>query len=157
MKKIIYTLLILSIFVSCNNETNIIRLKIHCGSGKYKDDNSNEIKGKIYFYESALVANLPCSKEQIISKLLEYHKKKLAEVFANNQVVNLSTTFYNKNTTTSYFITNDDDPGGFSSEILTDYYKKYGIAEINSTRQKNTTTLRHEITFANSDKSEVIK
>ena len=149
MKKIGYAIAIMCFTISCTQETKILKLEKHSGNGTYDRE---EDSTKIFYYQSALVSNVPENQDQIKSKLFDFHKKSLDTIFLKKDVVSFRTTFYLKNFTTSYFIDNDDDPGGFSSEILSDYYEKYGIAEIQSSRQKESSKIKNEITFANSDK-----
>lgn len=135
--------------ISCMQEIEILKLQNHYGSGAYT---AGDDVGKTFYYQSALVSSVSQNQNQIKLKLFDFHKRSLDTIFSNKDVVSFRTTFYLKNFTTSYFIDNDDDPGGFSSEILSDYYEKYGIAEIYSSRQKNSSKIKNEITFANIDK-----
>lgn len=138
--------------MSCKNKIEFIALKKQRETGIY--DRDNELKNKKYLYESVLVADFPENQKEIKSLLLDYHKKSIDSVFIDQDYSTFSTTFYIKNTTTSYFIENADDPGGFSSEILIDYYDEYGIAEVVTNRVNNTNELKTKITFANKSKKE---
>ena len=96
--------------LSCNQETSILKLKKHSGVGIYERGKDS---AKIFYYQSALVSNLPDNQNQIKSKLFDFHKKSIDSIFSNKEVVNFSTDFYLKNHKTSYFIDEGDDPGFF--------------------------------------------
>lgn len=152
MKNILKSLSFLLLFlllISCNQKTEILKLNKHSGKGIY---DRGEDSTKVFYYQSALVSNVPNNQDQIELILFEFHKKNIDSIFSNKEVVDFSTNFYLKNNKTSYFTDNEDDPGGFSSEILSDYFEKYGIAEIRSSRKMNSKTIKHEIVFANSNK-----
>ena len=63
MKKIILlTILICLLVLSCNQETSILKLKKNSGIGIY---NRGKDSAKIFYYQSALVSNLPENQNQI--------------------------------------------------------------------------------------------
>ena len=142
----ILILLVITTVVSCENGTTFTKLPKHTGTGKY--DRDDERKGKKYVYQSVLVNNPSGDKKRLEKQMFSYHFKNRDSIFSDIEVITFSTFFYLKNNRTSYFIDNADDPGGFSSEILFDYYKQYGIAEIETKRIGNTGELKTEITFA---------
>ncbi len=119
---------------------------MHKETGIY--DRNDERKGKKYTYQSVLVNNLPADKKILEELLLSYHSKNNDFIFSDTEVITLSTFYYFKNSKTSYFIDAADDPGGFSSEILFDYYKQYGIAEVVTKRIDSTGELKTEINLA---------
>lgn len=133
--------------MSCKKEIAFIALKKHVETGVY--DRDDERKGKKYVYQSTIVVDFPEKKEELEPLLLSYHKKSIDSIFQDEKVINFLTTFYVKNNKTSYFIENADDPGGFSSEILIDYYKEFGIAEIKTRRLSNSKELQTEVSFVN--------
>ncbi|MDR7211461.1 hypothetical protein [Flavobacterium piscis] len=139
-------LIILSFFmVSCKNGIKFTALNKQRETGVH--DRDDERKGKKYYYQSVLVSNLPAENKTLKSLLLNYHEKNIDSVFQDKKVITFSTTFYIENSKTSYFIKNPEDPGGFSSEILIDYYDEFGIAEIITKRIGNASQLKTEITF----------
>lgn len=149
MRKIAVALVAICLMVSaCDRETQFFRLDKHSGQGKY---DRGEDASKVFHYQAALVSNIPKNQGQATAMLFEFHKKSIESVFSSREVTDFSTTFYQKNRTTSYFIENADDPGGFSSEILRDYFEKYGVAEIRSNRKSNSKIIQHEIVFTNGD------
>ncbi len=149
MRKIVFAIVIFCFTItSCNQKTEILKLNKHSGKGIY---DRGEDSAKTFFYQSAIVDNIPENQNQVKSILFEFHKKRIDSIFLNKEVIDFNTIFYLKNSKTSYFIDNADDPGGFSSEILNDYFEKYGVAEIRSFRKINTKIIKHEIVFANSN------
>ena len=143
----ILILVVITTSVSCESRTIFTKLPRHTEMGRY--DRDDERKGKKYIYQSVLVNNSSRDKKSLEKQMFSYHLKNMDSVFSDIEVITLSTFFYLKNNRTSYFINNADDPGGFSSEILFEYYKHYGIAEIGTKRISNTGELKTEITFAN--------
>lgn len=146
MKNLI-VLVIIFTTMSCKKEITFIALKKHVETGVY--DRDDERKGKKYVYQSAIVVDFPEKKEELEPLLLNYHNKSIDSIFQDEKVINFLTTFYVKNNKTSYFIENADDPGGFSSEILIDYYEEFGIAEIKTKRLSNSKELETEVSFVN--------
>lgn len=142
MRKILILLIIITA-LSCEKETTFTKLPKHSETGKY--DRDDERKGKKYVYQSVLVNNPPRDEKTLEKMLYSYHQKNKDSIFLDIEVITFYTYFYLRNSRTSYFIDNADDPGGFSSEILSDYYKKYGIAEINTKRIENTKRLKTEL------------
>jgi hypothetical protein len=120
-----------------------IQLKIHTGYGYYS---RGDFEGKKFKYENVLV-NTNKITDDFIEKIKEYSVDSLTKVFDDDFVVNNHISFYKKNGTTTYFINHDDDPGGLSSEILSDYFDKEGLAEINIQRSSNGIKLVREIKF----------
>ena len=147
MKKSLIFLTIITM-VSCESKISFTFLPEHSATGIYNRDNEN--KGKKYVYYSVLVNNLPKEKKDLEKLLSFYHLKFRDSIFNNPDMDTFLTWFYQKNHTTSYFINKADDPGGFSSEILSDYYEKFGIATIKTTRIRETNDLKTEITFTKS-------
>lgn len=139
-------LLVIMAMAACESKTMFTPLPKHTETGIY--DRDDERKGKKYVYQSVLVNNPPRDKKSMKKLLASYHSKNMDSVFSDIEVITLSSFFYYKNGRTSYFINSSDDPGGFSSEILIDYYKQYGIAEMQTKRIGNTAALKTEITFA---------
>ena len=131
--------------MSCKNEIEFIELDKQKEIGVY--DRDDERKDKKYYYQSVLVSNFPTENEKLKSLLMNYHEKKMDSVFQDKNVITFSTSFYIENNKTTYFIKNSDDPGGFSSEILIDYYDEFGIAEIITKRISSSNQLKAEITF----------
>ncbi len=139
-------LLVSTTIVSCENGVTFTELIKHTETGRY--DRDDERKGKKYVYQSVLVNNPSGDKKSLEKQMFSYHLKNMDSVFSDTEVITLSTFFYLKNNRTSYFINNADDPGGFSSKMLLDYFKQYGIAEVSTKRIGNTRELKTEITFA---------
>lgn len=154
MNNLKIVVLITLVFFSCNKETQFVELSNHSGKANYSAD---EYKDDVFVYVSSLVKNLPSNKEDFKPILFNYHKKRIENVFSDKKVISYSTTFYEYNNSTAYFIDNNDDPGGHSSEILTDYYKENGIAEIKTTRTNDTGELKTEISFPNNENVEILK
>lgn len=127
MKKIL-SLFILLFLVSCNDgKMTFLKLEKHSGEGIFDRDS---IQGKKFIYESYLVNRSLSDSVELKSLMLNFNKKNYLKALSNKNTIQYSLQFYEKNATTEYFIDHDDDPGGFSSEILTDYFVKEGIAEI---------------------------
>ncbi len=144
MKKILI-LLAMTLIVSCESKTTFTELPKHTETGVY--DRDDQRKGKKYVYQSVLINNPPKDKKILEKQLSSYHSKNRGSIFSDNEAVTFSTLFYLKNHKTSYFINHADDPGGFSSEILTDYYDTFGIAEIKTKRISAPFLLKTETTF----------
>ncbi|UOX35482.1 hypothetical protein LXD69_08155 [Flavobacterium sediminilitoris] len=136
-------IIIISFFImSCNHQETFIDLKNHSRKGTFS---RGEDKGKFFYYQSVLVSGISEDLESFKNELLTYHSKKIDSVFQDNKTIQFSSIFYKKNSKTSYFIDNSDDPGGFSSEILSDYYEEYGIAEIITKKIDNSDSYKTEI------------
>lgn len=131
--------------ISCNNQEMFIKLKNHSGIGTFS---RGENEGENFYYQSIIVKSSSDDIESIKNELLDYHSKSIGFIFQEESTIQFSSTFYKENNKTSYFITNNDDPGGISSEILTDYYDKYGLAEVVTKRIKNSKEYTTEISFA---------
>ena len=143
MNKLI--ILISFFLISCNNQEMIIKFKNHSGIGTFS---RGENEGKNFYYQSIIVKSSSDEIESIKNELLDYHSKSIDSIFQEESTIQFSSTFYKENSKTSYFITNNDDPGGISSEILTDYYDQYGLAEVVTKRIKNSKEYTTEISFA---------
>lgn len=135
---------------SCDNKTTFTNLPKHTNTGIYSRDGYETRKGKKFAYQSVLVNNPAKDKEELEKLLTSYHLKNRDSIFSDPEMSTFLTWFYHKNYTTSYFINKADDPGGFSSEILSDYYEKFGIATIETKRIGETNELKTEVTFTNS-------
>lgn len=144
----ILSLFVFMAIISCDSKTTFTHLPKHSSTGIFDRDGTCE--GKKYVYQSVLVNTPPKDKEDLEKLLSSYHLKNRDSIFSDPEVNTFLTWFYQKNYTTSYFIDKADDPGGFSSEILTDYYEKFGIATIETKRIGETNELRTEVTFTNS-------
>ncbi|MFI0430153.1 hypothetical protein [Mariniflexile sp. HMF6888] len=144
----ILILLIFMVIVSCESKTTFTKLPKHTETGMY--DRDDERKGKKYVYQSVLVNNPTSYKKSLEKQLFSYHLKSRDSIFSDSEVITFSTLFYIENHKTSYFINHADDSGGFSSEVLLNYYKQYGIAEIETKQIDNSSELKTEIIFANS-------
>ena len=130
---------------ACEHKTIFTKLPKHTEAGMYDRDDVR--KGKKYVYQSVLVNN-PTSDKKILEKqLYSYHLKDRDFIFSDNEVITFSTLFYIENHKTAYFIDHVDDPGGFSSQILIDFYNEFGIAEIITKRIDSPARLKTEITF----------
>ena len=157
MKKAIIGLILIFGY-SCERKLEFISLPNQIESGIYKRDDNR--KGYKYYYKSILVKNAPEDKIRLKKQIFDYHKQKLDSVFSDKKNIVYITTFYKHNNATDYFINHKDDSGGFSSEILTDYYKENGIAEIKTTKTTKTIKtdqLITEITYPNYEIIEVLK
>lgn len=135
------------VIVSCESKTTFTHLPKHSSTGIFNREGAH--KRKKYVYQSILVNNLPKDKKELERLLASYHSKSRDSIFSDPDVSAFLTWFYHKNYSTSYFIDKADDPGGFSSEILSDYYEKFGIAEIETKRIGETNELKTEVIFAN--------
>ncbi|WP_417873777.1 hypothetical protein [Xanthomarina gelatinilytica] len=144
----ILSLFVFTAIISCESKTTFTHLPKHSSMGIY--DRDGEHKGKKYVYRSVLVDNPPKDKAELEKLLSSYHLENRDSIFSDPEMSTFLTWFYQKNYTTSYFISKADDPGGFSSEILSDYYEKFGIAEIVTKRIGKTNELKTEVTFTNS-------
>ena len=135
MKKIFFLIIICVVIISCQkSETKFINLKKHSGAGLF-DRGNNE--GKKFAYRSVLIENPPVQKNDLIKSLVKYKNENLNDINKKSDLYSISVFFYQKNSSTSYFIENSDDPGGFSNQILHDYYQKFGIGEITIDRCEN--------------------
>lgn len=132
------------LLMSCENQEIFVNLKNHSGIGVFS---RGEDEGKSFYYQSILVTDDSKDKTSLKAELLAYHSKKSNSIFLDNKIIQFSSTFYESNSKTVYFIEKGDDPGGFSSEILTDYYDEFGIAEVVTKRVKNSNEFKTEISF----------
>lgn len=139
------------LFFSCKKKVEFVVLPNHCGKSNYS---SEEYNNKTFVYQSILVKNFSKKDSKI---LFRYHKNKIDSIFKDKNTITYFTTFYQDNSSISYFLNHKDDPGGFSSEILSDYYKEYGIAEIETSRIGNSNKLINKISYPNKNESEIIK
>jgi len=133
------------LMMSCENQEMFVTLTKHSGTGVFS---RGEDEGKGFYYQSILVAAISKDKASMKNEMLAFHSKKADSVFSDEKIIQFSSTFYDNNSKTAYFIENGDDPGGFSSEILTDYYQEYGVAEIVTKRINNSKKFTTEISFA---------
>lgn len=145
----ILTLFVFMTIISCDSKTTFTRLPKHSNTGIYSRNGYETHKGKKYVYQSVLVNNPVKDKKELEQLLASYHLKSRDSIFSDPEMSTFQTLFYHKNYTTSYFINKADDPGGFSSEILSDYYERYGIATIETKRIGETNELKTEVTLAN--------
>lgn len=143
----ILSLFVFMAIISCDSKTTFTHLPKHSSTGIFNRDGAH--KGKKYVYQSVLVNNPPKDKEDLEKLLASYHLKNRDSIFSDPEMNTFLTWFYQKNYTTSYFINKADDPGGFSSEILSDYYEKFGIATIETIRIGETNELKTKVIFAN--------
>ena len=51
--------------MSCTKEIKTFKLEKYFDSGIYNRDNAEDIKGKVFYYQSALVSNIPKNQDQI--------------------------------------------------------------------------------------------
>lgn len=144
----ILTLFVFMAIISCDSKTTFTHLPKHSSTGIFDRDGAH--KGKKYVYQSVLVDNPPKDKVELEKLLTSYHLENRDSIFSDREMSTFLTLFYQKNYTTSYFINKADDPGGFSSEILSDYYEKFGIATIETKRIIEANELKTEITFRGS-------
>lgn len=112
MRNMLCVLIFLLSMVSCRHttETEYIILPFHTDSTE-----------KTFTY---LVDNPPSDSLQLLTELIAFYKINALEYYKEiPKGKKLSvTSFYIKNRRTSYFLTHPDDSGGFSSEVLQDYY-----------------------------------
>ncbi|MBF4516842.1 hypothetical protein IRZ71_10820 [Flavobacterium sp. ANB] len=135
MKKIFFYIIICVSIISCQkNETKFFDLKKHSGEGVFDRGNN---AGKKFAYQSVLIENAPVENSELIKLFIKYENENLKKIYKQSDLYSISIFFYNKNSSTSYFVENADDPGGSSSEILHDYYEKFGIGEITIDRCEN--------------------
>lgn len=128
MKKIYFLIIICINLISCQKKgTTFIDLKKHSGESLFDRGN---YEGKRFAYKSILVDNPPTQNHEIIKMLEKYEDENLNDSNKRADIYSISVFFYSKNNSTSYFIDNADDSGGFSSEVLHDYYPEFGIGEI---------------------------
>ena len=135
MKKIFFLIIICIHLISCQKEeTKFIPLKKHSGESFFDRGN---YKGKRFAYKSILVDNPPVQNNEIIKMFAKYGNENLNDFNKKADIYSITLFFYLNNNSTSYFIDNADDSGGFSSEVLNDYYQEFGIGEITFDRCKN--------------------
>lgn len=141
----ILILSVITFIVACEGKTTFTELPKHAETGVYDRDDGR--KGKKYVYQSVLVRNPSGDKKNLAEQLSFYHLENKKIAFSDAEVITFSTLFYIENHKTSYFINAEDDPGGFSSEILIDYYDEFGIAEAITHLTDNPAQLKTEIIF----------
>ncbi|GAA5168761.1 hypothetical protein [Viridibacterium curvum] len=140
---------------SCSGKLEFVDLPLHSHQGIY--DRDDERRGYGYYFQSVLVDNPPEDIDQLKRDLLAFHKRHLHPAFEGKKLSTYSTTFYKHNRTTKYFIDHEDDPGGFSSEILSDYFNTHGIAIVITTRVGKGDALKTEISFPDKEGSEILE
>ena len=133
MKSIAFIFFTCLLFHSCREKkTTFIYLNKHSGAFTMVVKEYNKKVG--IQYQTVLVRNPPRSKEGMKKMIINYYKNIITGQPIKSDIYVYSISFYRNTDATSYFINNKEDPGGFSSEILSNYCKEYGLGEITAKR-----------------------